>query len=81
MLATADVLVVATLAGIVALATGTAYWSALAIFSLGYQVALRLLSGLSPAEKLLARGRRNQRPLEEEHEDEAPVAGTASTVA
>ena len=69
------------IAGIVAFATGTAYWSALAIFSLGYQVAMRLLSGLSPAERLLARGRRNQRPLEEEHEDEAPVAGTASTVA
>lgn len=80
-LAAGDVLVVATLAGIVAFATGIAYWSALAIFSIGYQVAVRLLSGLSPAERLLAQRRRNRRPLEAEHEDEAPVAGTASTVA
>jgi transcriptional regulator with XRE-family HTH domain len=80
-LAAGDVLVVAALAGIVAFATGIAYWSALAIFSIGYQVAVRLLSGLSPAERLLAQRRRNRRPLEAEHEDEAPVAGTASTVA
>jgi transcriptional regulator with XRE-family HTH domain len=80
-LAAGDVLVVATIAGIVAFATGIAYWSALAIFSIGYQIAMRLLSGLSPAERLLAQRRRNQPPLEAEHEDEAPVAGTASTVA
>jgi len=81
-LAAADVLVVAAIAGVVAFASGIAYWSALAIFSIGYQVAVRLLSGLSPAERLLARGhRQTQRPLEEEQPDEAPVAGTASTIA
>jgi transcriptional regulator with XRE-family HTH domain len=81
-LAAADVFVVAAIAALVAFASGIAYWSALAIFSITYQVAVRLLSGLSPAERLLARGaRRNQRRLEDEHGDEAPVAGTASTIA
>jgi transcriptional regulator with XRE-family HTH domain len=81
-LAAADVLVVAAIAGVVAFASGIAYWSALAIFSIAYQVAVRLLSGLSPAERLLARGhRQTQRRLEDEQPDEAPVAGTASTIA
>jgi len=81
-LAAADVLVVAAIAGVVAFASGIAYWSALGIVSIAYQVAVRLLSGLSPAERLLARGhRRTQRRLEEEQPDEAPVAGTASTIA
>jgi transcriptional regulator with XRE-family HTH domain len=81
-LAAADVFVVALIASIVAFASGIPYWSALAIFSIAYQVAVRLLSGLSPAERLLARGhRRNQGRLEEEHDDEAPVAGPASTIA
>jgi transcriptional regulator with XRE-family HTH domain len=81
-LAAADVFVVAVIASIVAFASGITYWSALAIFSIAYQVAVRLLSGLSPAERLLARGhRRHQRQMEEEHDDEAPVAGTASTIA
>ena len=81
-LAAADVLVVAAIAGVVAFASGIAYWSALAIFSIGYQVAVRLLSGLSPAERLLARGHhRTERRLEDEQPDEAPAAGTASTIA
>jgi cytoskeletal protein RodZ len=81
-LAAADVAVVAVVATIVAFASGIAYWAALAIFSIAYQVTVRQLSGLSPAERLLARGhRRSQRRLEEEHDEEAPVAGTASTIA
>jgi transcriptional regulator with XRE-family HTH domain len=81
-LAVADVLAIALVAGMVALASGIAYWSALAIFSITYQVAVRLLSGVSPAERLLARRHAaGQRHLENEEEDDAPVVGTASTVA
>jgi transcriptional regulator with XRE-family HTH domain len=79
-LAAGDIFIVAAIAGIVALAGGIAYWSALAICSIAYQVSVRLLSGISPAERLLARRHRaNQALLEVE--DDTPVVGTASTVA
>jgi transcriptional regulator with XRE-family HTH domain len=83
-LAVADVLVVAAAAGIVALTAGIAYWSALAIFSIAYQVAVRLLSGVSPAERLLGRRPRMVVPeplVEDDGADEAAVGDTASTIA
>jgi cytoskeletal protein RodZ len=83
-LAVADVLVVAAMALVVALASGITYWAAIAMFSIGYQVAVRLLSGVSPAERLLARGSRTA-PVRSEPEedtiDDAAVGGTASTIA
>jgi transcriptional regulator with XRE-family HTH domain len=83
-LAVVDVLVVAAVAGIVALTAGIAYWSALAIFSIAYQVAVRLLSGVSPAERLLGRRPRMVVPepiLEDDGADDAAVGDTASTIA
>jgi cytoskeletal protein RodZ len=82
-LAVLDVLAVALAAGIVALAAGISYWSALAIFSIMYQVSVRLLSGISPAERLMARKRRAALVQLEEPEpgEEVPVGGTASTIA
>ncbi|MEN3337010.1 MAG: hypothetical protein V7647_686 [Acidobacteriota bacterium] len=79
-LAAGDIFIVAAIAGIVALAGGIAYWSALAICSIAYQVSVRLLSGMSPAERLLAKRHRASQALLEA-EDDAPVVGTASTVA
>jgi transcriptional regulator with XRE-family HTH domain len=82
-LAAMDVLVVAAIAGLTALAAGISYWVALGAFSVTYQVAVRLLSGISPAERLMARRRRAAviAQLEEAAAEEAPVGGTASTVA
>lgn len=81
-LATGDVLVVVAMAGVVALAAGITYWAALATFSILYQVSVRLLSGVSPAERLLTRRRFAvlTEPAQQAGED-APVGGTASTVA
>lgn len=82
-LAVADVLVVAMAAGLVGLAAGISYWSALAIFSIAYQVSVRLLSGISPTERLLARKHRAAlaQLAEEETVEDGPVRGTASTIA
>ena len=83
-LAALDVLVVAAVAGVVSLTTGAGFWSVLAIFSIGYQVSARLLSGVSPAERLIARRPRPDEPLLEPGEDaldDATVGGTASTIA
>jgi transcriptional regulator with XRE-family HTH domain len=83
-LAVVDVLVVAAVAGIVALTAGIPYWSALAIFSIAYQVSVRLLSGVSPAERLLGRRPRMVVPepiLEDDGADDAAVGDTASTIA
>lgn len=81
-LAIGDVLAVAAVAALVALTAGVPYWSALAAFSVMYQVSVRLLSGVSPTERLLSR--RRLAALTEPGEpvaDDAPVGGTASTVA
>jgi transcriptional regulator with XRE-family HTH domain len=82
-LAVLDILAVAVVAGIVAFASGVSYWSALALFSIAYQVSVRLLSGISPAERLMAR--RRQAALvhlnEEETTEESAVGETASTIA
>ena len=83
-LAMLDILAVAVVAAIVALTTGVAYWPALAIFSITYQVSARLLSGISPAERLLARRSRSARAqldLDEHPLEDATVGGTASTIA
>jgi transcriptional regulator with XRE-family HTH domain len=81
-LAAVDIMVVAMVAGVVALTAGISYWSALAIFSILYQVSVRLLSGISPAERVLARRRRAAlAQLEAEAAEESPVRGTASTIA
>jgi transcriptional regulator with XRE-family HTH domain len=81
-LAAADVLVVFVAAAVLTLTTGLSYWAALGIFSIGYQVSVRLLSGISPTERLLARRRRVDRAqLEQESTEDSPVGGTASTVA
>ncbi len=84
-LAAGDILLVGLLAMLVALAVQLPYWPVLAGLSLAYQVAIRLLSGVSPAERLLARRRRAERARQEEDEDERlakdAVGGTASTVA
>jgi transcriptional regulator with XRE-family HTH domain len=81
-LAVLDVLAVAAVAGIVWFTSGVGYWSALALFSITYQVSVRLLSGVSPAERLMAR----RQPaalvhLDEEATEESPVGETASTIA
>jgi cytoskeletal protein RodZ len=77
-----DVLAVAVVAGIVWFTSGVSYWSALALFSITYQVSVRLLSGISPAERLMARRRRPALVhLDEEATEESPVGETASTVA
>jgi cytoskeletal protein RodZ len=81
-LAVLDVLAVAVVAGIVWFASGVTYWSALALFSITYQVSVRLLSGVSPAERLMAR--RRQAALvhvNEETTEESAVGETASTIA
>ncbi len=81
-LAVGDILAVAAVAALVALTAGVTYWSALAAFSIMYQVSVRLLSGVSPAERLLSR--RRLAALTEPGQqaaDDAPVGGTASTVA
>jgi transcriptional regulator with XRE-family HTH domain len=81
-LAVLDILAVAVVAGIVSLASGVSYWSALALFSIAYQVSVRLLSGVSPAERLMARRRRTAlAPMSEETTEESPVGETASTIA
>jgi transcriptional regulator with XRE-family HTH domain len=81
-LALGDVLLIAATAAVVALASGLAYWPALAVFSIVYHVSVRLLAGGSPAERLLARKRSSpDAPFEEQVPDEAPVGGTASTIA
>ncbi|MEO8521416.1 MAG: helix-turn-helix domain-containing protein [Acidobacteriota bacterium] len=84
-LAAGDILLVGLLAMLVALAAQQPYWPVLAGLSLAYQVAIRLLSGVSPAERLLARRRRAERARQQEDEDERlakdAVGGTASTVA
>ncbi len=81
-LAAADILIVSLLAALVAFALGLSLWPVLAAASLTYQVSVRLLSGMSPAERLLARRRRAEiAVLEAEAADEAAVGGTASTVA
>ncbi len=79
-LAVGDILAVAAVAALVALTAGVTYWSALAAFSILYQVSVRLLSGVSPAERLLSR-RRLAALTPAEQADDAPVGGTASTVA
>jgi hypothetical protein len=69
---------VAVVAGIVGFTSGVSYWSALALFSIAYQVSVRLLSGVSPAERLMAR--RHQAALvhlDEEATEESPVGETA----
>lgn len=81
-LAVLDMLAVAAVAGIVAFATGVSYWVALALFSMAYQVSVRLLSGVSPAERLMARRRRTALVhLSEEAPEESAVGETASTIA
>ncbi len=81
-LAMGDVLLIAATAAILALASGLAYWPSLAVFSIVYHVSVRLLAGASPAERLLARKRISaDAPFEEQVPDEAPVGGTASTIA
>lgn len=81
-LAIGDVLVVAAVAALVTLAAGITYWAALAGFSILYQVSVRLLAGVSPAERLLSRRRfaALTEPPQQAAED-APVGGTASTIA
>jgi transcriptional regulator with XRE-family HTH domain len=81
-LAVLDILAVALVAGMVSFASGFSYWSALALFSITYQVSVRLLSGVSPAERLMAR-RRQVAPVhpDEEATEESPVGETASTIA
>jgi cytoskeletal protein RodZ len=82
--AAADVLVVLVVAGVVAWTSGLTYSAALAVFSIVYQVAVRLLSGVSPAERVLGRGSRSapvQGQSEEGTIDDAAVGGTASTIA
>jgi cytoskeletal protein RodZ len=82
LLAAADVFAVVVVAVLVSFAAGIAYWSALAIFSIAYQVSVRLLSGVSPTERLLALRRRAAlAQVEDETLDEAAVAATASTIA
>jgi transcriptional regulator with XRE-family HTH domain len=81
-LAILDILAIAVVAGIVWFASGVSYWSALALFSIAYQVSVRLLSGVSPAERLMARRRRAALVhLNEETTEESPVGETASTIA
>jgi transcriptional regulator with XRE-family HTH domain len=78
-LAILDVLAVAVVAGIVGFTSGLSYWSALALFSIAYQVSVRLLSGVSPAERLMARRRQAALvQLDEEATEESPVGETAS---
>lgn len=82
-LAAGDIVLVGLLAMLVALAAQRPYWPVLAGLSLAYQVALRLLSGVSPAERLIARRRRAERARQEAAARLAQdaVGGTASTVA
>ena len=83
-LAIGDVLVVAAVAALVALTAGVTYLSALAAFSVMYQISVRLLSGVSPVERLLSRRRLaalDEPGQQEQAADDAPVGGTASTVA
>ena len=81
-LAAADILIVSLLAALVAFAAGLSYWPVLACASLAYQATVRMLSGISPAERLLARRRRAEiAVLEAEAAEEAAVGGTASTIA
>jgi cytoskeletal protein RodZ len=81
-LAVLDILIVAVVAGIVGFASGISYWSALALFSITYQFSVRLLSGISPAERLMARRRQAALvQLNEEPTEESAVGETASTIA
>jgi cytoskeletal protein RodZ len=81
-LAVLDILAVALVAAMVWFASGVSYWFALALFSITYQVSVRLLSGVSPAERLMARRRQAaQVHLDEESTEESPVGETASTIA
>ena len=78
-LAVLDVLAVAAVAGIVWFTSGVGYWSALALFSITYQVSVRLLSGISPAERLMARRRQTTLVhVDEEATEESPVGETAN---
>jgi hypothetical protein len=81
-LAVLDIVVVAIVAGVIAFTVGIGYWSALAVFSIAYQISVRLLSGISPAERLMARRRRKALVHQiEDATEESPVGETASTVA
>ena len=81
-LAVLDIFAVAVVAGIIAFAAGVSYWPSLAVFSIAYQVSVRLLSGISPAERLMARRRRTALVHQsEDTTEESPVGETASTIA
>ncbi len=81
-IAAGDVLVIGLLATLIAFTARLPYWPVLAVLSIAYQVSVRLLAGISPAERLLARRRRAERAIVEQLEaEDAAVGGTASTVA
>lgn len=81
-LAIGDLLLVSLLAGAAAFLAGLSFWPVLALLSVSYQVAMRLLSGVSPAERMLARRRRAELAAQQAADaEDAAVRDTASTVA
>lgn len=80
--AAGDVLAIGLLATLIAFTAKLPFWPVLAVLSIAYQAAGRLLAGISPAERLLARRRRAERAVEAQLEaEDTAVGGTASTVA
>lgn len=81
-LAMGDLLLVSLLAAAVTFIAGLSFWPVLALLSVSYQVAMRLLSGVSPAERMLARRQRAALAAQQAADaEDAAVRDTASTVA
>ncbi len=83
-LAIADVLAISALAAAVMLMTGGTLWRSLAVTAVVYHVLVRIIGGMPRINRLGSRtAAATAEPLVEaiEGEGEAPVSGTASTVA
>jgi transcriptional regulator with XRE-family HTH domain len=79
-LALADIIIVLTLATLIARTIGTNFWTTLSLISLTYLVLGRVFAGVWTADRLIARTVRTE-VTEEAPADESPVGGTASTIA
>lgn len=83
-LAIADVLAIAALAAAVMLATGGTLWKALAVTAVAYHILARIVASIPRIDRFAGQTRETIAEPDVEAiagEEEAPVGGTASTVA
>jgi transcriptional regulator with XRE-family HTH domain len=76
-----ELVLIALLAGIAAVASGASFWLTLAIASVGYQILGRLLGAGSPLDRLMLPAPKPERARDQKPAEDGTVGETVETVA